>query len=159
MSSIQNGGSGSGRFMRRREAGEYLNEKYGSGSASALAKAAVTGDGPKFYKYGSKVVIYDQPDLDEWAISRLSPRVSTSDIIEKQATRGADREGFKAAEAIAAKAPLSALLTQSVDPKRRRPRFLSNGSGEDDPEARAGPREASQPNEISTTQGTEHHEH
>ena len=69
-------------YMRRREAGLYIKEKYRFSSASSLAKLATSGDGPKFHHVGrgiNKIVVYEVADLDEWAISMLGePQTSTS---------------------------------------------------------------------------------
>jgi hypothetical protein len=68
------------RYLRRKEAGEYLKSKYGHGSARTLAKLATLGGGPIFRRFG-RIVVYDPTDLDAWAKSRLSaPLRSTSDL-------------------------------------------------------------------------------
>jgi hypothetical protein len=67
--------------MRRAEAAAYIRETYRLPCADRyLAKLAVTGGGPAFRK-ASRWPIYDVADLDEWAQSRISPRVhSTSEL-------------------------------------------------------------------------------
>lgn len=66
-------------FLRRRQAAEYLQEKYGFGAAATLAKGAVTGDTPRYHKAG-RLVLYRRDALDEWALARIGPgRRSTSD--------------------------------------------------------------------------------
>lgn len=66
-------------FLRRRQAAEYLQGKYGFGAAATLAKGAVTGDTPRFHKAG-RVVLYRREALDEWALAKIRPfRRSTSD--------------------------------------------------------------------------------
>ncbi|MFO1160924.1 MAG: hypothetical protein U1E60_18940 [Reyranellaceae bacterium] len=67
---------------RRASASEYLKRKYGiSLSSSTLAKKAVTGGGPPFYKDGP-YPIYPEPGLDEYAVGRLGKlRSSTSDEV------------------------------------------------------------------------------
>lgn len=45
---------------------------------STLAKWRMAGTGPKFKKLGSKIVIYDEDDLDEYAAARTIS--STSQI-------------------------------------------------------------------------------
>jgi predicted DNA-binding transcriptional regulator AlpA len=71
-------------LLRRDAAAEYLLSRWGFGSKSWLDKAAVTGRGPKFFKFGSRVVLYDIADLDTWAAEALgAPRASTSDNAEK----------------------------------------------------------------------------
>ena len=67
-------------FMRTKPAAEYLRTKYGIGSASVLTKLRMTGNsGPRWYKLGSKAVVYAPADLDAWALSQLTERRSTSD--------------------------------------------------------------------------------
>src|SRR5262245_60715186 len=73
--------------MRRDKASQYLLEKYGiSLKPATLAKKAVVGGGPPF-RYDGRYPIYDQPDLDSFAIARLGPlRSSTSDTGQQLAT-------------------------------------------------------------------------
>jgi hypothetical protein len=74
------------RHFRRVDAARYLRETYGIPCAPAtLAKKAVVGGGPA-YKLAGKFPIYAQDDLDAWAKSRLSERVSsTSELSRRQA--------------------------------------------------------------------------
>lgn len=69
-------------FLSRREAAAYFQEKYGAPCAispKTLAKLAVTGGGPAYYKFGRRVG-YTTQSLDAWAKSRFSEeRSSTSD--------------------------------------------------------------------------------
>jgi hypothetical protein len=66
-------------FLRRRDAANYLKRKYGFGAARTLAKLAVIGGGPAFYKAGA-IVLYQPQALDAWAIAKIGAvRVSTSD--------------------------------------------------------------------------------
>ncbi len=55
------------KYLSRKEAAEYL----GVISAPTLAKYAVNGGGPRFYKLSSKVG-YTIEDLDAWAQARTS---------------------------------------------------------------------------------------
>ena len=66
--------------MDRRTASEYLRETHGIRlSPGTLAKKAVRGDGPAYFKDGPRVV-YDQRHLDVYAVERLGEaRRSTSD--------------------------------------------------------------------------------
>ena len=57
-------------LITRREAADYLRI-----SPRTLEKWAVTGEGPPFYKIGSRT-IYSAEDLEAWLIS--CRRVSTS---------------------------------------------------------------------------------
>jgi hypothetical protein len=60
------------KFLRRKDAAEYLLSKYGFGAERTLAKLACVGGGPLFRKAG-KLVVYLPSDLDAWALSRLGP--------------------------------------------------------------------------------------
>ena len=67
------------RFLRRRQAAEYLLSRYGFGAVGTLAKGVVTGDTPRYHKAG-KIVLYEKPDLDQWALSKIGlARRSTSE--------------------------------------------------------------------------------
>ena len=77
--------------MRRKAASEYLFEVHGvTLSASTLAKLAVLGGGPKFWKDGA-FPIYGAEHLDEFAVLRLGKlRRSTSDAQVAQTARSGD---------------------------------------------------------------------
>ena len=60
------------RRLRTREAAAYLGL-----SPSTLEKKRLTGDGPVYFKAGSRVVVYAVDDLDAWLASRRHR--STSD--------------------------------------------------------------------------------
>jgi hypothetical protein len=70
-------------FLRRREAGQYLKDKYGFCSDRSLGKYATVGGGPEFRKVGihpRSPVIYERAALDAWALGKMSgPCESTSD--------------------------------------------------------------------------------
>ena len=70
-------------FLRRREAGQYLKDKYGFCSDRSLGKYATVGGGPEFRKVGEhprSPVIYERKALDAWALGKMSgPCESTSD--------------------------------------------------------------------------------
>jgi hypothetical protein len=69
------------RFLRRKEASQYLKEMWGVNCApSTLAKYAVLGGGPAFRRVG-RIPVYTTDDLDAWVVSKLSPPVrSTSEL-------------------------------------------------------------------------------
>jgi hypothetical protein len=69
------------KLLRRRQAGEYLQQRYGFGAPATLSKiACVSSDGPPFRKCG-RIVLYDPADLDAWALRKLSaPMRSTSEV-------------------------------------------------------------------------------
>jgi hypothetical protein len=74
------------RFLRRRQAADYLQSKYGFGAMAILAKGAVTGDTPCYRKAG-KMVLYTKTSLDEWALKKIGPpQRSTSDRLEPVAS-------------------------------------------------------------------------
>lgn len=70
------------KYIPRSDVPEYLIEKFGAPAAvskATLAKMATVGGGPRFSKFGRKVA-YRPEDLDDWALSRLSPaRSNTSE--------------------------------------------------------------------------------
>jgi hypothetical protein len=66
------------RFLSRSEASDYLVNRGLRVARQTLAKFAVTGEGPAYRSFGSRVV-YDPADLDAWIAKRLTkPRRSTS---------------------------------------------------------------------------------
>ena len=66
------------RFLNRIEAGEYLASRGVPISAATLGKYASVGGGPKFSKFGARV-LYAPTDLDAWIAARLSaPAASTA---------------------------------------------------------------------------------
>jgi hypothetical protein len=72
--------------LRRKAASNYLRETHGLDRApTTLAKLAVLGGGPVFWRIG-RVPYYSPESLDEWVASKISaPMRSTSDA----ATKGA----------------------------------------------------------------------
>jgi hypothetical protein len=57
--------------MHRQRAAEYLQVEHGMRiSPNRLAKLAVEGEGPRFYKDG-RWPLYDRDDLNTWAEHRL----------------------------------------------------------------------------------------
>jgi hypothetical protein len=66
-------------FLRPPAAAEYLRARYGHGSSKTLAKLRCIGGGPPFRRIG-RIIVYEPPGLDEWALSRMSaPLRSTSE--------------------------------------------------------------------------------
>ncbi len=67
------------RYLSRDEASGYLRLRGFRVAKQTLAKYAVTGGGPAYRNFGSRVV-YDPVDLDVWIEQRLTmPRRSTSE--------------------------------------------------------------------------------
>ncbi len=67
------------RYLRRKEAAEYLLKTYGFGAVRTLAKGVVTGDSPAYHKAG-RMVLYTLPALDIWAKAKIGgARRSSSD--------------------------------------------------------------------------------
>jgi len=92
--------------LTRNEAGDHLKSKFRFGGAKSLSKLASVGGGPKFHKLGphpKSPVIYDEEELDRWAIEKLGPlRESTSNYLDASHKRSPGRprrKGRKAAEA------------------------------------------------------------
>lgn len=67
------------RYMRRKEAAEYLRKTWGVSVATAtLMKMASVGGDPVFQRFG-RWPVYTPEALDDWARARLSrPMRSTS---------------------------------------------------------------------------------
>jgi hypothetical protein len=65
------------KLYRRQQAGDYLREKYGVGSTKSLDKMAVVGGGPAII-YNGRIPLYDEAELDRWALSRLSAPVANT---------------------------------------------------------------------------------
>jgi hypothetical protein len=78
-----------GPLVTRKMAGDYCFKKYGFGKSSTLAKEAVKGTGPKFYKYGAVRSYYTLPDIDLWALSRLGPARTQADAKRLKGARNA----------------------------------------------------------------------
>jgi hypothetical protein len=59
-------------FMRRKDAGRYLKERFGF-SERALAKLATVGGGPPFHHAGTngRIVVYEISELDSWALAQI----------------------------------------------------------------------------------------
>jgi hypothetical protein len=69
------------RFLSRGEASEYLARRGFRIAKPTLAKYAVTGGGPIYRNFGTRVV-YDPSDLDAWVEAKLTARRrSTSELI------------------------------------------------------------------------------
>jgi hypothetical protein len=83
----ENSSSNNEGFLRRRQAADYLQSKYGFGALATLAKGAVTGDTP-YYRKAGKMVLYTKASLDEWALKKIGPpRRSTSQRAEQATQR------------------------------------------------------------------------
>ncbi len=65
------------KFLRRKEAAEYLKARYGVGARRTLDKLATLGGGPPFTKIGG-AACYSIADLDAWVESRSVTKISTS---------------------------------------------------------------------------------
>ena len=71
-------GARKGRRLNRREASQYLLDKWGMRrTPGTLAKLAVTGDGPMFEKDG-RIPLSTEEMLDDFARKQLSPPVSST---------------------------------------------------------------------------------
>ena len=61
-------------FVRRKQAGEYLQAKYGFGAEKTLAKLAVIGGGPE-YRMAGRFPVYTIEALDNWALGKIGAPV------------------------------------------------------------------------------------
>lgn len=64
-------------FLRRDQAANYLQDRYGAYTTETLAKLATIGGGPPFVKFG-RFPLYKPEDLDAWVESRMSKLVSST---------------------------------------------------------------------------------
>jgi hypothetical protein len=72
------------RLRRRSDAANYVQSEWGIPCATkTLAKLAVIGGGPPFRKAG-RTPLYPEDGLDEWARSRLGPRVRSTSELARQ---------------------------------------------------------------------------
>jgi hypothetical protein len=79
------------RFLRRKQAGEYLLAKYGFGAEKTLAKVAVVGGGPEYRKAG-RIPLYTIEALDNWALAKIgAPVHSTSEAKANRSKAGANK--------------------------------------------------------------------
>ena len=71
-------------MLLRAEAARYVSAVLGVRvPPSFLARRAVTGDGPVFYKWG-QLAVYPKPGLDAWMKTRLGPaRRCKSDVVTR----------------------------------------------------------------------------
>ena len=66
------------RRLRRKEASQYLQEKFGvTRSPATLAKDAVYGSGPRFQKLGN-TPYYPREELDRWVEEQLTKPVRSA---------------------------------------------------------------------------------
>lgn len=65
------------RFYNPADAAQLLADAGFTFSKTTLAKYRCLGGGPRFHKFGSRV-LYRQPDLMEWAESRLSDSMANT---------------------------------------------------------------------------------
>lgn len=77
------------RLLTRRETSDYLLAEWGiSRTRKTLAKLATIGGGPA-YRKDARRCLYDPRDLDEWAQSTLSPKVSnTAELMSLKQVEG-----------------------------------------------------------------------
>ena len=77
------------RRLRRAAASEYLKEAWGLDYAPrTLAKLFSIGGGPTARKAG-RYPLYEEPDLDAWAESKIGPRVRSSSEVSQAAPAAA----------------------------------------------------------------------
>lgn len=71
-------------FLRRRDAGDYLRQRFGIASPALLAKLASIGGGPAFHRHGT-TVLYKPTELDRWARERISGPVASTAAVRDAA--------------------------------------------------------------------------
>ncbi len=90
--------------LTREEAAEYIKKNGGSGASitpKTLGKYASVGGGPKYHKYGRRVV-YFPSDLDEWMRARMTPKLantSQDQSITKRVREAAKKVGARKRDA------------------------------------------------------------
>ena len=65
------------KYLSRREAAQYVEEKGLPLSKNTLQKYATVGGGPKFFKFGRRAV-YCREDLNTWISDKLGQSVSST---------------------------------------------------------------------------------
>ena len=65
------------KYLSRREAAQYVEEKGLPLSKNTLQKYATVGGGPKFFKFGRRAV-YCREDLNKWISDKLGQSVSST---------------------------------------------------------------------------------
>ncbi len=64
------------RYLRRPEAGAYLRQTFGFGSAKSLAALACRGLGPAYRRVGTGgPAVYEIQELTRWGEAQLSPPI------------------------------------------------------------------------------------
>jgi hypothetical protein len=82
--------------LRRTQAANYIQEKYGFGTCDTLAKLACVGGGPKFRKLG-RFPVYTVGDLEAWVQSRMSEPVNSTSELTNEIARSANTKRFASA--------------------------------------------------------------
>jgi hypothetical protein len=79
-----------GFYLRRDDAAAYVRQKHKiSCTAGYLAKLASVGGGPVFHRLHNRWTVYEEKDLDSWALSRISgPMRKASDLPPEHAAGG-----------------------------------------------------------------------
>lgn len=78
-------------LIERDKAADYLTSIGCRISKTTLDSLATRGGGPAFMRSGRRPV-YDPDDLDAWARSRLSPKVTSTAELPKKAGAAAPKE-------------------------------------------------------------------
>jgi hypothetical protein len=75
------------KLFTRKQAAQYITERYFPCAVATLAKGAVYGSGP-LYKKAGQIALYSPPRLDEWARSRIGDEIqSTAELPPDQRPR------------------------------------------------------------------------
>jgi hypothetical protein len=69
------------KLRNREDAASYIREKYARPCTTGLLdKLAVRGTGPTFRKVAGRFVVYEEKELDAWALQQIgAPQRSTSE--------------------------------------------------------------------------------
>jgi len=58
-------------YISRKAASRYLREQGFPVSPTTLAIWACTGEGPPYYRYRNRLILYRKSELDQWRDSQL----------------------------------------------------------------------------------------
>ena len=88
------------RLYNRNEASEYLLHHFGiHAMPGTLAKYASLGGGPAFRKAG-RFPVYEEADLDAWAVARLSKRVRSTSELAVRMVHSTDKKAGPRSQAV-----------------------------------------------------------
>jgi hypothetical protein len=75
-------------YLKRSQAATYIRQEWGLPcSATALARLAQSGCGPRYQNLDDRFAIYRPADLDHWARSRISKPLRSDAAFSDSSTR------------------------------------------------------------------------